>query len=75
MAGNSAAPNRDLSRLREVAPRQSPFAAVRENVRIRVQTLVEASTVIAALVKDRKVIVADGIFDLQSVRVDPVPMP
>lgn len=26
-AGESAAPNRDISRLREVAPRQSPFAA------------------------------------------------
>ena len=47
-------------------------AAVRENVRLQAQTLVEASPVIAALVKDGKVIVAGGIFDLESGRVDPV---
>jgi carbonic anhydrase len=42
---------------------------------VRAQTLVEASTVIASLVKERKVIVAGGIFDLQSGRVDPVSLP
>jgi len=47
-------------------------AAVRENVRIQAQTLVESSPVIAALVKDGEVIVAGGIFDLESGRVDPV---
>lgn len=46
--------------------------AVRENVRIQAQTLVEASTVVSSLVKDGKVIVAGGIFDLESGRVDPV---
>ncbi|MFM7108950.1 MAG: carbonic anhydrase [Planctomycetaceae bacterium] len=47
-------------------------AAVRENVRLQAQTLVEASPVIAALVKDGKVLVAGGVFDLESGRVDPV---
>ena len=47
-------------------------ATVRENVRLQAQTLVEASPVIAALVKNGTVIVAGGIFDLESGRVDPV---
>lgn len=47
-------------------------AAVRENVRLQAQTLVEASTVISSLVKEGRVIVAGGIFDLESGRVDPV---
>lgn len=47
-------------------------AAVRENVRIQAQTLVEASTVISSLVRDGKVLVAGGIFDLESGRVDPI---
>ena len=47
-------------------------AAIRENVRLQAETLVEASTVISSLVKERKVIVAGGIFDLESGRVDPV---
>lgn len=47
-------------------------AAVRENVRLQAQTLVEASPVIATLVKDGKVLVAGGVFDLTSGRVDPV---
>ena len=38
-------------------------AAVRENVQIQAQTLVEASTVIASLVAAGKVVVAGGIFD------------
>lgn len=46
--------------------------AVRENVKLQAQTLVEASPVIAALVKDGKVIVAGGVFDLESGRVDPI---
>lgn len=46
--------------------------AVRENVTLQAQTLVEASPVIAALVKDGKVIVAGGVFDLESGRVDPI---
>lgn len=54
------------------AARGDVAAAVRENVRLQAQTLVEASPVIAALVKDGKVIVAGGIFDLESGRVDPV---
>jgi len=54
------------------AARGDVAAAVRENVRLQAQTLVEASPVIAALVTDGKVIVAGGIFDLESGRVDPV---
>jgi carbonic anhydrase len=46
--------------------------AVRENVRIQAQTLVEGSTVISALVRAGRVIVAGGIFDLESGRVDAV---
>ena len=46
--------------------------AVTENVRIQAETLVEASTVISALVKTGKVIVAGGVFDLESGRVQPV---
>lgn len=169
VAGNSAAPNRDIERLREVAPRQTPFAAflgcadsrvpieivfdqgfgdlfvtriagnvaateniaslefatqvlgakvlyvlghtscgavaaaakaepvpgqisalfqhirpavraangnvnaaIRENVRLQAQTLVEASTVISSLVAAGKVLVAGGIFDLHTGRVDAV---
>jgi carbonic anhydrase len=48
------------------------FAAVRENVKIQAQTLVEASTVISSLVSSGKVVVAGGIFDLESGRVEPV---
>ena len=47
-------------------------AAVRENVRIQAQTLTEASTVIASLVAAGKVVVAGGIFDLQTGKVVPV---
>lgn len=47
-------------------------AAIRENVRVQAQTLVEASTVVSSLVKDGKVVVAVGIFDLETGRVDPV---
>jgi len=49
-------------------------AAIRENVRVQAETLVEGSTVISSLVKERKVIVAGGVFDLQSGRVEPVPI-
>lgn len=54
------------------AARGDVSAAVRENVRIQAQTLVEASTVVSSLVKAGRVIVAGGIFDLESGRVDPV---
>jgi carbonic anhydrase len=47
-------------------------AAVRENVRIQAQTLTEASTVIASLVATGKVVVAGGIFDLQTGKVEAV---
>jgi len=46
--------------------------AVRENVRIQAQTLMEASTVISSLVADGKVLVAGGIFDLTTGKVEPV---
>lgn len=54
------------------AARGDVSAAVRENVLIQAQTLVEASTVVSSLVKAGRVIVAGGIFDLESGRVDPV---
>lgn len=46
--------------------------AIRENVRVQAQTLVEASTVISSLVKQGKVIVAGGVFDLETGRVEAV---
>lgn len=46
--------------------------AVRENVKLQAQTLVEASTVISSLVATGKVLVAGGIFDLQTGRVEAV---
>jgi len=54
------------------AAQGDPVAAVRENVKIQAQTLMEASTVIASLVADGKVLVAGGIFDLESGRVEPI---
>lgn len=47
-------------------------AAIRENVRLQAQTLVEASTVISALVSAGKVLVAGGIFDLETGKVEAV---
>jgi carbonic anhydrase len=47
-------------------------AAIRENVRLQAQTLVEGSTVISSLVSSGKVAVAGGVFDLQSGRVEHV---
>ena len=47
-------------------------AAIRENVRLQAQTLVEASTVISALVSEGKVLVAGGIFDLETGKVKAV---
>jgi carbonic anhydrase len=46
--------------------------AVRENVRIQAQTLMEASTVISSPGADGKVLVAGGIFDLTTGQVEPV---
>lgn len=46
--------------------------AIRENVKLQAQTLVEASTVISSLVSAGKVLVAGGIFDLQTGKVEPV---
>lgn len=54
------------------AARGDVAAAVRENVKIQAQTLVEASTVISSLVSSGKVIVAGGIFDLESGRVETI---
>ena len=54
------------------AAKGDPVAAIRENVKIQAQTLVEASTVISSLVAAGKVLVAGGIFDLSTGRVDPV---
>lgn len=49
-----------------------PVAAIRENVKIQALTLLEASPVIAALVARGRLLVAGGIFDLVSGRVEPV---
>ncbi|NBX30868.1 carbonic anhydrase [bacterium] len=54
------------------AARGDVTAAIRENVKLQAQTLVEASTVISALVADGKVLVAGGIFDLQTGKVEAV---
>lgn len=54
------------------AARGDVARAVLENVRIQAQTLVEGSTVISSLVSSGKLVVAGGIFDLQSGRVEPV---
>ncbi|MGB8854064.1 MAG: carbonic anhydrase [Pirellulales bacterium] len=54
------------------AARGDVAAAVRENVKIQAQTLVEASTVISSLVSSGKVVVAGGIFDLETGRVEAV---
>ena len=48
--------------------------AIRENVRIQAQTLAEASPVIADLVKQKKLIVAGGVYNLKSGKVVPVPL-
>jgi carbonic anhydrase len=47
-------------------------AAIRENVRLQAQTLMEASTVIASRVACGDVLVAGGIFDLTTGTVEPV---
>lgn len=54
------------------AARGDSHAAIRENVRIQVLTLVEASPVIASLVSRGRLLVAGGIFDLRTGRVEPV---
>jgi carbonic anhydrase len=46
--------------------------AVRENVRIQAATLAEASPVIARLIRAGRLIVAGGVFDLATGRVQPV---
>lgn len=54
------------------AAKGDPVVAVRENVRIQAQTLMEASTVIASDVAAGKLVVAGGIFDLETGIVEPV---
>lgn len=54
------------------AAKGDPVAAIRENVKIQAQTLIEASTVISSLVSKGEVLVAGGIFDLNTGRVEPV---
>lgn len=46
--------------------------AIRENVRLQAQTLAEASPVIARLVAENKLIVAGGVYDLNTGVVTPV---
>ncbi len=47
-------------------------AAVRENVKNQAQILAESSPVIASLVKKKEVVVAGGVYDLQTGRVIPI---
>jgi len=47
-------------------------AAIHENVRLQAQTLVEGSTVISSLVSSGKVIVAGGVFDLETGLVETI---
>jgi carbonic anhydrase len=47
-------------------------AAIRENVKHQAGVLAEASPVLAALLKDGKLKVAGGVYDLQSGKVAPV---
>jgi carbonic anhydrase len=54
------------------AARGNVEQAIRENVKVQMTTLVEASTVISMLVAQRKLIVAGGVFDLTTGRVEPV---
>jgi carbonic anhydrase len=54
------------------AAKGDPVAAIRENLKIQAQTLIEASTVISSLVSKGEVLVAGGIFDLNTGRVEPV---
>lgn len=54
------------------AAQGDPVAAIRENVRIQALTLLEASPVIASLVARGRLLVAGGIFDLHTGRVEPV---
>jgi len=46
--------------------------AVKENVRYQAQTLAEASPVIGRLVREKKLLVAGGVYDLNSGVVTPV---
>lgn len=46
--------------------------AIKANVRLQAQVLAEASPVIARLVREKKLIVAGGVFDLASGKVEPV---
>lgn len=54
------------------AAKGDPVAAIRENVKLQAQMLVEASTVIASLVGTGRVLVAGGVFDLETGAVKPV---
>ena len=47
-------------------------AAIRENVRLQAELLSEASPVIARLIKAGKLIVAGGVYDLATGKVEPV---
>jgi carbonic anhydrase len=48
--------------------------AVCENVRLQAQTLAEASPVLAELIREGKLLVAGGVYDLATGRVTPVPL-
>lgn len=87
-AGKSLAEHRDISRVREVAAGQKPFAAflgcadsrvpikaIADNVRNQATILAEASTVISKLIQRNELIVVGGIYDLKTGLVSVVDIP
>ena len=54
------------------AAKGNPAAAVTENVRIQAGLVAEASPVIARLVKKGQLVVAGGVYDLATGKVEPV---
>lgn len=46
--------------------------AVRENVRLQASVLAESSPVLARLIREKKLLIAGGVYDLQTGKVDPV---
>ena len=87
-AGESLAEHREISRVREVAAGQKPFAAflgcadsrvpieaIADNVRNQATILAEASTVISKLIQRKELIVVGGIYDLKTGLVSVVDIP
>jgi carbonic anhydrase len=52
----------------------NPAKAVEENVRLQASVLAESSPVLARLIREKKLVVAGGVYDLQTGVVSPVEM-